>query len=301
MAQLSANSQGTAGIESGGTQSALMHLVRDAGTWALLIAQILKKLRQAAQQKESEEKENKPQQSKENANQTLNGDKTSQPQIEGTEQKRLMPGKEGEPAGDNINIASRDTLTIAVSVGDTRIEDSYANWPQRFNELSLSERQAISTAMTGGTPQQEVSISVKDTQGAVTHFSADAEKNNGWTVSDNPAENLSAQAVEEDLQRQKTTGVEKIKNAMRTMKPEGGPDVFQGASLTVFTDGDEVIVVDNKSGIIRDAERLDKIGEVGEQAVRQSAKEAAGAFGVKGSAAKGISRPKIKKQRELTP
>ena len=167
--------------------------------------------------------------------------------------------------------------------------------------MPMQKQQAIADALSGGIPEQTVSIKVKDEFDNQSEFFADTEQNRGWAISNNPSENLSTQDIQEDLQRQKSSGAQKIKSTMQKLKPEGGPDMFRGQSLTVLTDGDEVIVVDRSTGIIRDAERLDQIGNLGEQAVRKSALEAAGSFGITGSAAKGIAPPKIQKQRELTP
>ena len=226
-------------------------------------------------------------------------------QIEGTEQSRLVAGPDEEALGPlpakTVGISHKDKLAIEVQVGDYRLQGSYASLKASFDDMSIEKQQAIVIALSGDMPEQTVSITVKDEFDNQTEFFANTEQNTGWQISDNPSENLSTQDIEEDLQRQKSSGIQKIKSTMQTLKPEGGPDLFRGQSLTVLTDGDEVIVVDRSTGIIRDAERLDQIGNLGEQAVRKSALEAAGSFGIKGSAAKGIAPPKAQKQRELTP
>ncbi|KPQ33314.1 MAG: hypothetical protein HLUCCA11_18955 [Phormidesmis priestleyi Ana] len=314
MVQVSSNSQRTAGIEGGGTQSSTLHLIREAGAYATMLVRAIRELKWRREKEEKDKEqpdENNPQISKvdirQESDQLLISER-SQAQIEGTRQRKLTPGPD-EPDGrspgplsaEEVGISDKGKLTIVIQAGDYRLEDSYTNLPSRFDEIPAQAQQAIATAMRGGTPDREVSITVEDEFGNRSEFFADAEQNRGWMVSDDPAENLSADDIEEALQQQKLPGIQKVKSTMQKLKPEGGPDMFRGQNLTVLTDGDEVIVVDISTGIIRDAERLDEIGNLGEQAVRKSALEAAGSFGIKGDAAKGIASPRTQKQRELTP
>ena len=316
MAQLSSNSQQTAGIEGGGTQSATLHLIRDTGAYATMLVRALRELKWRRERKEKDKDKEQPEKDDQQVSKVdirqednrplLSGQ--SQAQIEGVEQKRLAPGKDepdGYPPGplsaEEVGISSKDRLTIKIQVGDYCLEDSYANLPNRFDDTPAQQQGAIATAMRGGIPEQEVSITVQDEFGNQSEFFADTEQNRGWSVSDSPSENLSTHDIEQDLRRQKAPGAQKVKSTMQKLKPEGGPDMFRGQNLTVLTDGDEVIVVDQNTGIVQDAERLDQIGNLGEQAVRKSALEAAGSFGIKGGAAKGIASSKAQKQRELTP
>ena len=314
MVQVSSNSQRTAGIEGGGTQSATLHLIRETGAYATMLVRAIREIkwRRDKEEKDKEQpEEDNPQVSKvdirqENDQPLIDG--RSQAQIEGAEQRKLTPGSDdpdgrspGPLSAEEIGISSKDKLTITIQTGDYRLEDSYTDLPKRFDEIPAQEQQAIATAMSGGTPDREVSITVEDEFGNQSEFLADAEQNRGWIVSDDPSENLSTDDIEKDLQQQKLPSIQKVKRTMQQLKPEGGPDMFRGRNLTVLTDGDEVIVVDPGTGIIRDAERLDEIGNLGEQAVRKSALEAAGSFGIKGGAAKGIASPRTQKQRELTP
>ena len=317
MAQLSSNSQRTAGIEGGGTQSATLQIIREAGAYATMLARALRELNHQHEKRRlkwqlGEGNKEEPFQvssvhiQQENDQPLLN--QQVQGQIEGTEQKRLTPGADGldgrslEPLSPKeVAISRKERLTIEIQVGNYRLEDSYLNLPKRFDKMPTSHEQALTTAMSGGIPEQDVYIRVRDEFDNQSEFFAGTQQNKGWKVSDDPSEDLSAHDIEQDLQRQKMLGVQKIRGTMEKLKPEGGPDMFRGRSLVVLTDGDEVIVIDKNTGIIRDAERLEQIGELGEQAVRQSALEAAGSFGIKGSAAKGIAAPRTQKQRELTP
>ncbi|MFK8185207.1 MAG: hypothetical protein AB8B99_17685 [Phormidesmis sp.] len=313
MAQLSSNSQGTLGIESGGTQSALLHLVRDAGAYAIMLARALRELewRRARPVKQAQiEQSDEPRASKVDIRQENDPfllKEKSAAQLAGTEQKKLAPGPEGEQSSmlpltpEDIGISPKKNLMVEIQIGNYYLKDSYPKLPQYFDKMPIPQRQALEIAMTGGTPPENVSIRVKDEFGNQAEFLADKEINSGWIVPDELSKTMSTQAIKQDLQRNKAAGVQKIRNTMRALKPEGGPDMFRGQSLTVLTDGDEVIVVDQHTGIIRDAERLDKIGNLGEQAVREAAREAAGAFGVAGGAGQGITQPNKQKQRELTP
>ena len=314
MAQLSSNSQRTAGIEGSGTQSSTLQLVRETGSYATLLARAFRELNWKHEKRKLRwlRKEKDPTQSKQDNLQiskvSIQQEDNRPAQIEGVEQRKLAPGKDesDEPApgplsAKEVGISSKDKLTIEIQVGNDRLESSYLSLSDRFDELTTLQQQAIATALAGELPEQSVSIKFKDEFGNQSEFFANTEENKGWKVSDNPAENLSTHDIEQDLQRQKISGMQKIKHTMQTLKPEGGPDIFRGSSLIVLTDGDEVIVVDYNSGIIRDAERLDKIGNLGEEAVRDAAVEVAGTFGIKGGAAKGIAPPKAQKQRELTP
>ena len=315
MAQLSSNSQRTAGIEGGGTQSATLQLLREISAYATMLARAIRELKWRRERKERNKEEQSEQGSKQSDRLSIRQEDDqpqlggrSPAQIEGTKQRRLTPGKDGldEPSpeplsAEEVGISSKDKLTADIRVGGYRIEGSYAELSDRWHEIPEPQQQAIATALAGGIPEQEVSIKVTDKFGNQSEFFANAKENKGWTISDNTTENLSAYDIEQDLQRQKTPGIQKIKSTMRQLKPEGGPDLFRGQNLTVLTDGDEVIVVDVSSGIIRDVDRLDQIGELGQQAVQDSAIEAAGAFGIKGGAAQGVAAPKVQKQRELTP
>ena len=313
MAQLSSNSQRTAGIEGGGTQSALLHLIRDTSAYATMLARALRELKWKHQKrtlkglhrlKRSAESQQvqPPAVSKVSIRQENDPPLT---RIKGAEQQRLAAGPDEESLGPlpdkTVGISHKDNLAIEIQVGDYRAQGSYTSLKSSFNDMPIEKQRAIATALSGDIPEQTVSIKVKDEFDNQTEFFADTQQNTGWKISNNPSENLSTKDIEEDLQRQKSPGVQKIKSTMQRLKPEGGPDLFRGKSLTVLTDGDEVIVVDRNTGIIRDAERLDQIGNSGEQAVRKSALEAAASFGIKGSAAKGIAPPRTQKQRELTP
>ena len=315
MAQLSSNSQRTAGIESGGTQSATLQLLRETSAYATMLVRALRELERRQKEKDKDKEEQSEQDSKQSNQLSIRQEDDrpqlggrSHAQVEGTEQRRLTPG-EDEPddpsykplSAEEVGISRKDKLSADIHVGDYRIKGSYAELSDRWHDIPVQQQQAIATALAGDIPEQEVSIKVKDEFDNQSEFFADTAGNQGWKVSNNPAENLSTHDIEQDLQRQKSSGAQKIKRTMQSLKPEGGPDLFRGQNLTVLTDGDEVIVVDVSSGIIRDVDRLDEIGNRGEQAVQDSAIEAAGAFGIKGGAAQGIPASKAQKQRELTP
>ena len=329
MAQLSHNSQGTAGLEDSGTRAALLQFIHQAGAYATLLARALRELEwrreMGCSQKQplaTDTPESQPVKvsitQEEIAAPALPG--RSQPLLKGAERlptpvlsNSPQPRLEGaecevlrlpylEPlAPEVVAVSKKEDLMITLQVGGYRVEGKYAGLGKRFNDIPLMQQQAVAIAATGGTPAEPVYIKVKDPYGNKSHLFANAEANNGWTVADSPIQAISPQQIDNDLQRQNTSGMRKLKGIMRELKPEGGPDMFRGRSLTVLTDGDEVIVVDVNSGIVRDVERLDKLGDIGLHAVREAAREAAGAFGIKGSAAQGVaSQPRTRKQRELT-
>ena len=164
------------------------------------------------------------------------------------------------------------------------------------------KKQALGTAMAGNLPSENVSIQVQDEFGRQSQFFASTESNQGWQIVGEPSVHLSAQDMQQELTRQQSPGAQKIKETMNELSPGGEPHIFSGQNLVVYSDSDEVIVLDKERGIVRDAVRLETIGNQGQQAVREATREAAAAFNVGGSAAKGIApRTKIPKQRQLTP
>ena len=98
MVQLSSNSQRTAGIESGGTQSGTLHLVREAGAYATMLVRALKELQWRREQKErgqAQLEESEAQVSKVDIRQEsdrLLVEGRSPAQLEGVEQQKLAPG-----------------------------------------------------------------------------------------------------------------------------------------------------------------------------------------------------------------
>ena len=312
MAQLSSNSQGTLGVEGSGTQSSLLSVLNAISYIGLMTAAIKN------QDKENDKNKNKlPNKTVDPATEDnsepisntnveiveeqrlLTGSK--QAQIEGREQGRLNPSPDKEN-GKIAPISRKENLTVVVQVGDYRIEDRYQNLPDRLEEMPGHKKQALCAAISGNLPSENVSIRVQDEFSRQSQFSADTEENRGWQTISEPSVQLSAQDMQQELTRQQSSGAQKIKETMKELSPDGEPHIFSGQTLVVYSDSDEVIVVDKERGIVRDAVRLETIGNQGQAAVRDATREAAAAFGVSGSEAKGVA-PRIKqpKQRQLTP
>lgn len=314
MAQLSSNSQGTIGIEGNATASSISDVLKIISYMALIAVAIAKKLNDKEPRHRPDKVEEKNEDSlsetelgaEDNRQSRLTGDNQTQTQIEGRDQKRLKPSPEHSSseeaiAGKGGAISRKENLAVSIQIGDHHIEDKYENLPSRFENLTEQKKQALVIAMAGGLPSESVSIKVRDEFGRKSEFSANNEKNNGWQTSGESSKHLSAQAVQQEVARQRTTGTQKIKETMKELSSDGGPHVFSGQNLVIYSDADEVVVVDKNSGIIRDVERLETIGNQGQQAVRESAREAAASFSINGSAAKGIaSRVKSQKQRQIT-
>ena len=323
MAQLSSNSQGTVGVDGSGTQSSLLSVLNAVSYIGLMTAVI----------KNQDEDKNK--------NRRQLSDKTVDPadeenidsvpdidirqieedqyrlagseqaQIEGREQNRLRqtPDEEDRSSSSRLTatgriapISRKERLAVVVQVGDYCMKDSYQNLPKHLEEMPEGKKQALCAAISGNLPSENVSIQVQDEFGRQSQFSANTEENQGWQTVSEPSVQISAQDMQQELTRQQSSGAQKIKQTMKELSPDGGPHIFSGQSLVVYSDSDEVIVVDKERGIVRDAVRLETIGNQGQQAVRDAAREAAAAFRVSGSAAKGIApRTKPPKQRQLTP
>lgn len=313
MAQLSSNSQGTIGVDGSGTQSSLLSVLNSISYIGLMTA--------AIKNQDKDNNRGKRQLSDKTVNQADEDDAGSglevnveiiekephlltgseQAQIEGREQKRLKPSPDKEN-GRIAPISRKESLTVVVQVGDYCIEDSYQNLPDRLEEMPEHKKQALGAAISGNLPSENVSIQVQDQFGGQSQFSADAERNQGWQTVSEPSVQLSAQDMQQELTRQQSSGAQKIKETMKELSPDGGPHIFSGQTLVVYSDSDEVIVVDKERGIVRDAVRLEIIGNQGQEALRDATREAAAAFGVSGSAAKGIApRTKTQKQRQLAP
>ena len=325
MAQLSANSQGTLGIDGGGTQSSLMSVLNAVGYMGLMTTAIKEANKDKGDDNDKgDDKEDSnntqsdggdnPQEKASDVDvewnhNTQNSLEGSNPdKLSGQNPKRLKPSPPGKQQGTTITenkgteISRKENLSVAVQIGSYRIADKYSNLPSHFNEIPQEQKQSLGIAMSGGIPSEEVSIEIEDEFGRKSEFSADTESNNGWRVIGEPSEDLSAQAMQEELLRQQSAGPQKIKKTMNEISAEDGPQMFSGSSLVIFTDSDEVVVYDKKTGVVRDAVRLDTIGNQGEQAVQEAAREAAGAFRVGNSASKGIpTTSKPQKQRQLTP
>ena len=205
MVQVSSNSQRTAGIEGSGTQSAILHIIRDIGAYAVMHVRAHKELnwkhekrtlkgldwlKRNAQSKQADT----PEDSKVSIQQEGN---PPQAQIEGAEQKRLAAGPDEEAPGPlpakSVGISHKDKLSIEIQVGDYRSQGSYTSLRSSFDDMPIQKQQAIATALSGDIPEQTVSIKVKDEFDNQTEFFANAEQNTGWKISDNPSENLSTQ------------------------------------------------------------------------------------------------------------
>ncbi len=329
MAQLSSNSQGTIGVDGSGTQSSLLSVLSSISYIGLMTAAIKnqdndnnKGKRQLSDQTVSQadgdnagsvsgtdveiiEEDQRlltgSEQVQIEGREQVQIEGREQVQIEGREQKRLKPSPDREN-GRIAPISRKENLTVVVQVGDYYIKDSYQNLPNRLEEMPEHKKQALGAAMAGNLPSENVSIQVQDEFGRQSQFSANTEENQGWQAVGEPSGQLSAQDMQQELTRQQSSGARKIKETMQELSPDGGPHIFSGQSLVVYSDSDEVIVVDKEHGIVRDVVRLETIGNQGQAAVRDATREAAAAFGVSGSAAKGIApRTKTQKQRQLAP
>lgn len=313
MAQLSSNSQGTLGVEGSGTQSSLLSVLNAISYIGLMTAAIKNQDKDDNRGKRQLSDKTVDPATEDNTGfisdtdiEIIEEDQrllagSEQAQIEGREQKRLKPSPDRED--DRIApISRKENLTVAVQVGDYRIKDSYRNLPDRLEEMPEHKKQALCAAISGNLPSENVSIQVQDEFARQSQFSADTEENRGWQIVSEPSVQLSAQDMQQELTRQQSSGAQKIKETMKELSPDGGPHIFSGQTLVVYSDSDEVIVVDKERGIVRDAVRLETIGNQGQAAVRDATREAAAAFGVSGSAAKGVAhRTKRPKQRQLTP
>lgn len=323
MAQLSSNSQGTLGIDGGGTQSSLMSILNAVGYMGLMTTAIKEANKNKGKEKDDDSEDSNNADTGEGHNSQEEPSDVevewryedqnriegrTQESLTGRDPRRLKPsppsGQKGEPLTEReaIGISAKEDLTVAIQVGNHYIEDKYSNLPVRFSEMSREEKQTLEIAMTGGVPSKDVSIKVEDEFGRQSKFSANREENEGWQVIGEPSEHLSARAMQHELSRQQGSGPRKIKEVMKEISSEDGPQIFSEGNLVIFTDSDEVVVFDKERGIVRDVDRLDTIGNQGQQAVREAAREAAGKFRISDAASKGIgSTSKAHKQRQLTP
>ena len=312
MAQLSSNSQGTVGVDGSGTQSSLLSVLNAVSYIGLMTAVIKNQDEDKHKNRRQLSDKTVDPAGEENIDSVPNTDirqieedrhrltGSEQTQIKGREQKRLKRSPDGE--GSIAPISRKEHLAVVVQVGDYCIKDSYQNLPKHFEEMPERKKQALGAAMVGGLPSENVSIQVQDEFGRQSQFFASTERNQGWQIIGEPSGQISAQDMQQELSQQQSSGVQKIKETMKELSPDGEPHIFSGQTLVVYSDSDEVIVVDKERGIVRDAVRLETIGNQGQQAVRDAAREAAAAFRVSGSAAKGVApRTKPPKQRQLTP
>lgn len=323
MAQLSSNSQGTVGVDGSGTHSSLLSVLNAVSYIGLMTAVIKNQDEDRSKNRRPLSDQTVDPAGEENIDSVLNTDirqiEADQPrltgsnraQIEGREQKRLRQAPDGEGMSSALSltttgriapISRKEHLAVVVQVGDYCIKDSYQNLPSHFEKMPDDKRQALDAAMAGNFPSQDVSIQVQDEFGRQSQFFASTESNQGWQIVGEPSGQLSAQDMQQELIRQRSPGAQKIKQTMNELSLDDGPHIFSGQTLVVYSDSDEVIVIDKERGIVRDAVRLETIGNQGQQAVREATREAAAAFDVSGSAAKGIApRTKTPKQRQLTP
>jgi hypothetical protein len=230
---------------------------------------------------------------------------TQQKQFAATEQK-LLTSRDSEIQVqsrpliiEEQAIPKREDVHVEIQVGAFRVADSYLNLEKRLNDLTIEQRESLRIAAAGGLPEEAVIIQVTDTRSRNFTFSADSEHNSGW-VSDRPGSlKFSSQEIKEELSRQDSSGVLKIRDTMReAFDNEDEPWIFRGERYTVLADADTVIVVGEK-GLVKDVTELSDIGEKGWN-VAEQIREASADFNSAGTVTVGNGAAKVQRQVELT-
>jgi len=214
------------------------------------------------------------------------------------------------------SVAQTDPL-VTVQIGDTVIEDRASLLEDRLRseELSDEEISSFRSAMDGGTPSLNVSITTKNDV-ADLQFAATPAANLGWTVAtETSSAHVSQAEIVDEYARQQSSGIESIKTVMHdAMLDDGITDsiyAHHGEQQHSVLVTPEAVFVFNKNGLVVDSVEIDEVkntvereadlvnGRTRSDQTREALKDFTGAE--KASTTAAIPRIRRSRQNELTP
>ena len=204
------------------------------------------------------------------------------------------------------SIEDREPILLDVQIGNLHIQEHYTEFDQLTDKLDLEQQEALNTALSGGLPDREVSISASTQDSESIRFIATPEANIGWHIEGTEFVELTADEIEKQLDIQDSQAVYDIKAVMHETFDGDGPHIVSGPNFTVAMDDDTVFVFESETGRMVDVVEIDNISQevvkasqvVNGQTRNEQVREALADF--EGAAIATAPTPS-NKQRELLP